>query len=514
MSNPNNFPFPKQLKILNFFIFSFLIFSNIIIFSKCSTCAKDNSIYLKTCFNDVLLFNNKKYRAGHFVTYKNKDMIVEFSDDGGLGGANDGFSRIFYGLKSNGRYYFPNESPTWEINNIGKIDSARGRYESLNTIVYTEDDLNRESEILFSISSYDSLTELHFINNKTYTYTKTTNFVSRTLFSFQYNMVEVEHNNKIFYFIAFTHSSVSTRNGDNIDIKKFGFKSFSFNDVNTYSNKVVTIYDNHDDRIVHLFVLKNFQTLALIHDRKDNNNNYLTLKFYDYDLNSRGSDIDLGSISYKGKNSDGDGAFFKSVELPDNQRAFILYYDTNAEKLHIKIFKFSQNSDNSISKSEILSSYTTTGYWFSSYVTFNDVYKLSDTRLAVVTTSTAKDTLVLLMHDLYNNYKNLKRRWYYFNINGFNLNKELSLYSFNDFLMLTMTGGSDDHLYVNLMIFGFANGTDSVIDIAPYLSDSPNYNPNLHLIKELYSKVSIDNNIFGYVKVDQIKIVSTPEQIK
>ena len=36
----------------------------------------------------------------------------------------------------------------------------------------------------------------------------------------------------------------------------------------------------------------------------------------------------------------------------------------------------------------------------------------------------------------------------------------------------------------------------------------------MHLINELYSKVSIDNNIFGYVKVDQIKIVSTPEQIK
>ena len=270
MSNPNNFPFQNNLI---FFLISLLLFSNILIFSKCSTCSRDNSIYLKTCFNDVLLFNNKKYRAGHFVTYKNKDMIAEFSDDGGLSGVNDGFSRIFYGLKSNGRYYFPNESPTWEISNIGNIGSARGRYESFNMIVYTEDDLKRENEILFSISSYNSLTELHFINNKTYTYTKTTSFVSRTLFSFQYNMVEVEYNNKIFYFIAFTHSSSDERNGDLIDIKKFGFKSFSFSDYNSYSNKVETIKDNHDDRIVHLFVLKNFTTLGLLYDRKIDNDN-------------------------------------------------------------------------------------------------------------------------------------------------------------------------------------------------------------------------------------------------
>ena len=61
-------------------------------------------------------------------------MIVEFSDDNGN---SDGFSRIFYGLKKDGRYYFPNNSPTYEIDNIGNIGNARGRYESLNQLVVT-----------------------------------------------------------------------------------------------------------------------------------------------------------------------------------------------------------------------------------------------------------------------------------------------------------------------------------------------------------------------------------------
>ena len=100
----------------------FLVLINVINISFCSECTRGDSITdTKKCFNDVLTFNNFKYRAGHFVTYKNGDMIVEFSDDGG---DDDGFSRIFYGLKKDGRYYFPNNSPTWEIKYIGKIEAA------------------------------------------------------------------------------------------------------------------------------------------------------------------------------------------------------------------------------------------------------------------------------------------------------------------------------------------------------------------------------------------------------
>ena len=201
MAKCTNIFFNYKIIFFGFFIKIFIL-ANIINFSKCSICSKKNKIFNKTCFNDVLRFDNKNYRAGHFITYKNGDMIEEFSDDGYL--TTDGYARIFYGLKSNGRYYFPNENPTFEIENIGNVDGNRGRYESLNQIVVTEDDLTKQNEFLFSISSYGSLTELHMINNKTYTFTKTNTFVGETIFSFQYSMVEVEYNSKIFYFIGFT----------------------------------------------------------------------------------------------------------------------------------------------------------------------------------------------------------------------------------------------------------------------------------------------------------------------
>ena len=191
MTEKSNVFLNYELKF-HIFITKILILVNIINFSYCSICSQKDKISNKTCFNDVLIFDNKKYRAGHFVTYKNGDMIAEFSDDGGS--TTDGYARIFYGLKTNGRYYFPNENPTFEIENIGIIDGDRGRYESLNEIVVTEDDLTKENEFLFSTSSYGSLTELHMINNRTYIYTKTNTFFGEMIFSFQYSMVEVEYN--------------------------------------------------------------------------------------------------------------------------------------------------------------------------------------------------------------------------------------------------------------------------------------------------------------------------------
>ena len=159
MKDKNILTFLNSLKFRLIFL-TLYILANMENFSYCSQCSKDNAITNKACFNDVLTFNNKKYRAGHFVTYKNGDMIVEFSDDGG---STDGFSRIFYGLKKDGRYYFPNNSPTYEITNIGNIDDARGRYESLNLLVVSENDLKSGHELLLSPSSYDSVTELYII---------------------------------------------------------------------------------------------------------------------------------------------------------------------------------------------------------------------------------------------------------------------------------------------------------------------------------------------------------------
>ena len=63
------------------------------------------------------------------------------------------------------------------------------------------------------------------------------------------------------------------------------------------------------------------------------------------------------------------------------------------------------------------------------------------------------------------------------------------------------------------MIIGYANGTDSTIDISSYFSDSDNHDVNINFTSFLFENLTIDNNIFGYIPDNQIKLISIPEEI-
>ena len=322
-------------------------------------------------------------------------------------------------------------------------------------------------------------------------------------------MVEVIKDNKVFYFLGFTHSSTDKQLGDRLDIKKIGFKSYSLSNINYYKN--ITIDYNQDNRIINLFTLNDFDILVLVYIRSDG---YLKFKFYDYDLVEQGSEQSLFYITMErnGDNArDRNGVFFKSVELPENRRAFALYDDGIADILYFKIYQFSEN-DGSYTSTEVLSlgSRSKREYRFLSYITFNDIHKINDNRIAVVSVSANKEELVLLLYDLYNDYNNIKMCWYLVNIKDIGLKKELSLYTYNNYLMFTITGSG----FADLIIFGYANGTDSIINISAYLENALNFNNELNLILEIFNNMTIDNNIFAYESTDTMKIVSFPEEIK
>ena len=100
--------------------------------------------------------------------------------------------------------------------------------------------------------------------------------------------------------------------------------------------------------------------------------------------------------------------------------------------------------------------------------------------------------------------------WYLVNIKDIGLKKELSLYTYNNYLMFTITGSG----FADLIIFDYSNGTDSIINISPYLENALNFNSELNLILEIFNNMTIDNNIFAYESTDTMKIVSFPEEIK
>ena len=138
----------KKLSIIISFIISLEIIGS-------QRCQNNMTINIDTnCFNEILFFNTKNYRAGHFAINNKGDMVVEYSDE---------HSRLFYGLKNNGRNFFGTENNLKEINNLQNYNKtdAYQRYESNNIFVYLENDINKEKGYLFSTSSYITATELH-----------------------------------------------------------------------------------------------------------------------------------------------------------------------------------------------------------------------------------------------------------------------------------------------------------------------------------------------------------------
>ena len=94
---------------------------------------------------------------------------------------------------------------------------------------------------------------------------------------------------------------------------------------------------------------------------------------------------------------------------------------------------------------------------------------------------------------------------------------------YNDYFLLSTTYKNIDDYYDDnnnyfsmFMIFGYANGTDSTIDISYFLNnigDNQNNQNNNIFFEFLYKNLTIENNIFGYIPEEIIKLISIPVEI-
>ena len=84
---------------------------NINIF-KCEdfVCKTHNDFSDADCFNNIIKLDSKQYRAGEFVTTKDGQLIIEYSQD-----TTPGEGRLFYRLTSDGRGYYTDANTIKEL---------------------------------------------------------------------------------------------------------------------------------------------------------------------------------------------------------------------------------------------------------------------------------------------------------------------------------------------------------------------------------------------------------------
>ena len=453
----------------------------------------------ENCFNQIIFFNNKNYRAGHFSLNNKGDMIVEYSDD---------HSRLFYGFKKNGRYFFDTEDNIKEITNIENPEQpeAYARYESNNIFVYLEDDINKEKSYLFSTSSYITATELHDLENNNYTITTTKAFMGYQIYGFVFSLLEAKINNTNMYFCIFNHGPPSQENnGELFSVKKFGFKSFKFD--NTYINDKTTQNYNRYNRIVNGFIMEEDEIIVVFYMNKTK---WYNFNYYDFNLNLLAEKIVVGTEI---DDTFYDGLFFKGIYLYKKYSAIMYFLSHgNGKGLHLEILEMNLSKDNYGYK--IILKININEYSFSTYITMSEFLKINNERLVYISTTNYKN-LYILFFDLYKTYTIMKTRVYYFNFYIFELQKELTAYNFNNFIAFTGTAyyTNAPGLFSTFILFGFPKGKDMVIDLSPYFLNLESYNPKINLIKFLLEDFTIDNNLFNYEKVDKIKLGNIPEHI-
>ena len=519
--------FINKFKKLKLFINIFQILLSIDLI-LCRTCKNVHDLLNKTCYNDVITFNHNQFRAGHACTNKQGNMIIEFSIN-----PEESNLRLFYGLNKRGRYYFPGEPVYKEINITNCLDCEdnkyRGRFESRNLLVHLNSDTSREKQYMFSMSSYYSVAELIDIddrNNFKFFSWNMTKFmdINRPIFSFEYSLFEIGTTRT--YIAAFIESGGFKEDpGDNNKLKEFSesitLKKFQFNNFGEDNHRQIlqsnTTENTFDGRIVSAFRLDESNLICVMFVLS--NQKYRAL-FFDDDLTYKGECSIYDDVANLWK---GFGIFFKGISVKGDFAALALYYNgENKKSLVFKFMKF-KLEDNKYDFT-VKHERKFENVEFHQDVQTNGFYKLDDNRLVLFTPENLGSdankiesrTMHMFLFDLYDNYDGLRIREYKFYYPEKRFAKEVDASMYNGYIVFTSTisNNNQSDMFAIMMIFGFANGTDNTIDISPYLMDTGYYDSSNNLYDYLMTTMSIDNNIFGYERIEKIRLISICDELK
>ena len=286
--------------------------------TNCQTCQANLQINDTNCFNDLIIFNleEKYYRAGHFAMNTKGDMIIEYSYLQ---------YRLFYGLKKDGKLYYPEIIKEIEIANDTVASDSIRRYESINLFVSAVNDCNKTKEYLMSLSSWITILELYDLENNDYNVFESVSFFDnpKGTYSYVFQVLEAKFNNSIIYFGIYLYhvgDEYSSQSRAILEIKKFILPNFNTAPIEVKKTGGINTISM---RITSAVIFDNSNTLAIFFLPFDDPTHYHT-NFYDYDLNQKGEFIFQDTVNVNSML--GDGLFFKSIILYDNYAAFLFFF--------------------------------------------------------------------------------------------------------------------------------------------------------------------------------------------
>lgn len=439
-----------------------------------NTCKDNPELNNEECFTDIIKFDN--FRAGHSVISANGDLIIEYSRN------SNHSERLFYGIKHDGSYYFPDNSFI-KVINLTEDGLGRPRYESINYILVEEG-----AEYLFSVSiSCVELYRLETLENL------------NTIDQYKFDQVKFYPGYKKKY-----RGSLTYIYGANFFINSIGYKLSLFY-FNEQYGKIGNVF-NIDIRIT-FFPVDDDKYLILI--RLDGS--FLKIQLLNEYFEFSEIEIDFES-NYIEKVFDNSNIFYKAIPLSNNIFAFVCLNDYTDNKFILTSYT---------SLLEKPRSFDNKYEWdFDSYLLnpdpfLSDFIEYNNYSLALISNKNLGNIIEIFLFYLNENYDGIKVNHYSYSLNNYILNKDVSATYWNNYLVFipSYSNTNSAKMHSFLLIFGFANGTNSTIDISPYLNDTDNKNSNNNLVTELLNYLIIDNNIFGYKTTGEVILNKIPDEL-
>ena len=393
-----------NIKIFSFYIIKFFILNNIFTITNCecsvdapiikngrctlvyctendfnnNICKIDNKIVKTQWLNNLIIFNDNKYRYCNFAINSKGDMIAEYSTEETNG------KRLFYGLKKNGDFFFKNSNNT-EIITVKDGNSYPTRYEAANIFI-SLNDTNYTDEYLISFSLYHGYTELFDFESNTHSFVKTEDLAGYVVHSKRSQLIEIKKNisndtKYLYIFVGRKKNDFSFFHNYYIGLIEYTFLNSNISYENGYiitnkliidnafGSRIISGYKTDTGMIVLFFCL---------------NINKIRINIYDLDLNEK-NNKEISNISNINNN---DGIFFKSIYLKNNLGAFIYFKNSNDYGPELKILDIDDNY-NITEKFNI--SLNDTDNRFHSEPMVNDLIKINDKRFCFITSSYNKE---------------------------------------------------------------------------------------------------------------------------
>ena len=217
--------------------------------------------------------------------------------------------------------------------------------------------------------------------------------------------------------------------------------------------------------------------------------------------------------------------FFKGIYLNGIYSAFIYSREPGYSLeviLNISALYYNIDYFNGYTFVNIIQKRLDSDYNINTDLITNEFIKINDGRLAFITTegkidSKPKQLSIILIDISGEDYSDVIEKKYYYNLGDYYLQKEIAAFVYNGFLLFSCTYNKGDSDVFNsfLIFFGYVYGIDETIDIYPYFNDVSTFSTEIdkNIYTYLRNKMHLENNIFEFEPIEEIKLVSIPSQI-